>query len=54
MAKNYDFEKKKEKYLKPRVTDYPRSVQVLSYKDWTPDVLKKRQEEALDLIVKNL
>lgn len=44
-ASNHDFEEKKKKYLKPRVSDYPRSLQILGYSEWTPDVIKKRTQE---------
>ncbi len=45
-ASNYDFPTKKERYLKPRVSDYPRSIQVLSYDEWTKEVIAQRTEEA--------
>jgi len=44
-ANNYEFEDKKNKYLKPRVTDYPRSVQVLGYSAWTRKVIEDRTNE---------
>jgi hypothetical protein len=44
-ASNDEFSEKKKKYLKPRVTDYPRSVQVLGYSDWTPEIIQKRTDE---------
>ena len=44
-ASNYEFEEKKNKYLKPRVTDYPRSVQVLGYSEWTKKVIEDRTKE---------
>jgi hypothetical protein len=50
-AQNFDFEKKKEKYLKPRVSDYPRSVQVLQYSDWDKAVIEKRTAEAQQLLL---
>jgi hypothetical protein len=40
-----DFEDKKKTYLKPRVSDFPRSIQVLDYQSWTAEVIKKRTEE---------
>lgn len=40
-----EFEQKKKTYLEPRVSDFPRSVQVLDYADWTPDVIQKRTED---------
>ena len=52
-ASNYEFEKKKEKYLKTRVSDYPRSIQVLKYKDWTRTVIDERTKEAADLVLQD-
>jgi uncharacterized protein with ParB-like and HNH nuclease domain len=52
-AKNYDFPTKKERYLKSRVSDYPRSIQVLSYDDWDKDTILGRTEEAKDRFLKN-
>ncbi|MEV0135407.1 DUF262 domain-containing HNH endonuclease family protein [Dactylosporangium sp. NPDC050688] len=40
-----DFEEKKKGYLKPRVSDFPRSVQVLDYDHWSADVIRKRTED---------
>jgi len=45
-ARNYDFATKKERYLKKRVSDYPRSIQVLGYADWERDTIEQRTEEA--------
>jgi hypothetical protein len=53
-AKNYDFNKKKEKYLKPRVSDYPRSIQVLEYEEWTRDIIEERTEDAAKIILNDL
>ena len=36
-----------------RVSDYPRSIQVLAYKEWEKADIDKRTEEAKDLILKN-
>jgi len=44
-ASNLEFDDKKQKYLKPRVTDYPRSVQVLGYNEWTPAIIEDRTKE---------
>lgn len=44
-ASNYEFAEKKKRYLRPRVTDFPRSVQILDYDNWTPDTIRKRTEE---------
>lgn len=51
-AQNFDFAKKKEKYLGSRVSDYPRSIQVLSYTDWDRNTIEARTQEAKDLILK--
>lgn len=52
-ARNFDFQKKKEKYLAGRVSDFPRSVQVLSYNAWTREVIESRTEEAAELLVQD-
>lgn len=44
-AQNKEFEDKKEAYLAPRVSDYPRSVAVLGYSKWTPEIIRARTEE---------
>lgn len=45
-ASNLDFDDKKEKYLKKRVSDYPRSIEVLGYVEWDVDVIAERTDEA--------
>lgn len=50
-ARNFDFEKKKEKYFGSRVSDYPRSIQVLQYKEWKKETILERTAEAQDLIL---
>lgn len=52
-ARNYDFATKKERYLKTRVSDYPRSIQVLSYTDWEMDTILQRTKEAKDKFLEN-
>jgi hypothetical protein len=44
-ASNREFAEKKEKYLKKRVSDFPRSVQVLEIDDWTKEVIEQRTAE---------
>jgi hypothetical protein len=44
-AGNMEFDEKKKKYLKPRVTDYPRSNQVLGYDKWTKSEIESRTNE---------
>lgn len=52
-ASNLDFPDKKEKYLKSRVTDYPRSVQVLTYSDWDRVTIERRTIEASQLLLQD-
>lgn len=44
-AQNKEFVAKKQTYLGPRVSDFPRSLQVLAVDDWTPAVIRQRTEE---------
>jgi uncharacterized protein with ParB-like and HNH nuclease domain len=53
-ASNYAFERKKEKYLKTKVSDYPRSIQVLKYKDWDRPAIEQRTKEAQQLILDDI
>ena len=48
-AQNYDFEKKKKVYFSPAfgVTTWPLATRVIWEKEWTPEVLERRQEELL-------
>ena len=49
-AQNFEFSKKKDLYFKSRKTGttvYALTTQVLNEKEWTPEVLKKRQEMLL-------
>jgi hypothetical protein len=50
-AGNYDFPEKKRRYLKSRVSDYPRSIQVLEYDDWLRETIEDRTVEAGKLIL---
>lgn len=52
-AQNYDFDKKKSKYLASRVTEYPRSIEILTYKEWTKKVIEERTESAAKIILEN-
>ncbi|TAJ56647.1 MAG: DUF262 domain-containing protein [Chitinophagaceae bacterium] len=51
-ASNYEFNEKKNKYLREKVSDYPRSIEILGIAEWTPEQLQTRQnlllEKALD------
>lgn len=53
-AQNYDFETKKTKYFqnKDGVTSYALTTQVINIKEWTPDIVQKRQEELLKVFTK--
>ncbi|WP_053241238.1 HNH endonuclease family protein [Clostridium sp. DMHC 10] len=50
-ASNYEFEIKREKYFKGRISDLTRSQKVLTYTEWTCKVLEKRQEDILKLLL---
>ena len=52
-AKNFDFTKKKEKYLGTRVTDYPRSVQILACTEWLRATIEDRTEKAAALVLQD-
>ncbi|MEU7863854.1 DUF262 domain-containing HNH endonuclease family protein [Nonomuraea sp. NPDC049141] len=49
-----EFTDKKITYLKPRVSDFPRSLQVVQYDVWTPDVIKARTEAFASLVLGDL
>jgi hypothetical protein len=51
-AQNYDFDAKKKAYFVGRsgVSSYVLTTQVLNTKDWTPDVVQKRQTDLLTLL----
>ena len=50
-AQNHEFNKKKDTYLRPRVSDSPRSVQVLEISEWTPEVISERTQEFADKVL---
>ncbi len=54
-AQNYEFDVKKDKYFKGKVgtASYALTSQVLSYSEWTPAVVKKRQEELIEVYKRN-
>lgn len=54
-ASNFEFDRKKEIYFKGKngTTSYPLTTQVLTEKEWTPSVIKKRQENLLDVFKEN-
>lgn len=53
-ASNREFAEKKATYLKDRVSDYPRSIQVLGYEAWSPEVIDDRTKAAAESIVADL
>jgi hypothetical protein len=48
-----EFEEKKTTYLETRVSDFPRSMQVLKYAAWTPELIRQRTAEFADLALGN-
>jgi len=52
-ASNLDFSEKKKKYLEKRVSDYPRSIQVLAYDDWLKKTIEDRTAEAKKLVLQD-
>lgn len=50
-AGNREFVEKKETYLAKRVSDYPRSIEVLAYDKWTKEVIVKRTDNAADRVI---
>jgi hypothetical protein len=53
-ANNYEFEVKKQKYFSTSsgVSSFVLTTQVLQEKEWTPELLKKRQKKLLDTLIK--
>lgn len=54
-TQNYEFDVKKEKYFKGKAgtTSYALTSQVLSYSQWTPAIVKARQEDLIGVYKKN-
>lgn len=50
-ASNHDFDTKKSKYLKDRVSDYPRSIQIINEPDWTIAKIKAKTTEIQSIIL---
>lgn len=50
-AQNYDFNVKKDKYFKGKygTTSYALATQILTYDEWTPAIVRKRQIELLNI-----
>jgi len=53
-AQNYDFNKKKKTYFQGKngTTSYTLTTQVVNIGSWTPDIVKARQKELLDVFAK--
>lgn len=51
-ASNFEFKDKKDKYFngKDNVSSYALTTQVLNKEEWTPDIVRERQEELLSKI----
>jgi len=54
MAQNYDFEKKKQQYFttKKGICNFALTTQVLMEKEWTPEVIEKRQKLLIEKLKK--
>ncbi len=52
-AQNYDFDRKKEIYLKGKggTITYPLATQVLGEKTWTPEIVEARQKELMNQFI---
>jgi uncharacterized protein with ParB-like and HNH nuclease domain len=52
-ARNYDFDKKREKYLQPKngMTTFALTTQVLQTTSWTPKTIEKRQETLVHMLI---
>jgi uncharacterized protein with ParB-like and HNH nuclease domain len=52
-ANNHEFDIKKDKYLKERVSDYPRSIQILSEPDWTIAKIKDKTLKLAEIVIQD-
>jgi hypothetical protein len=50
-ASNKEFQEKKLAYLEPRVSDFPCSLKVLQYEQWTPEIILARTKEISEHIL---
>lgn len=50
-ASNYDFDIKKEKYFKERISDLPSSMQILKYSIWDSKILEAREKDICKILV---
>lgn len=53
-ASNKEFSDKKKTYLSPRVSDYPRSNQILGYNEWSKKDITERTNEAANIFLDDL
>jgi uncharacterized protein with ParB-like and HNH nuclease domain len=53
-ASNLEFVEKKTKYLNPRISDYPRSMEILKYQEWTPVILEKRHQALISIALNGI
>ena len=53
-AQNYDFDKKKTKYFQSKdgVSSFALASQVISTKEWTPEVVEQRQKDLMDVFIR--
>lgn len=52
-ASNHDFEVKKERYLKDRMSDYPRSLKITHESNWTIAKIKSNRDQLAEQIIVN-
>jgi hypothetical protein len=52
-AKNYNFSTKKEKYLSPRVSNYPRSIEILKETEWGRGIVEQRTTDVKNRILQD-
>ncbi len=50
-AGNKDFDHKKNAYLSPKLSNYPRSLEVMKVDKWIPSYLETRQKELVDILM---
>ncbi|MGO8544177.1 HNH endonuclease family protein [Rhizobium ruizarguesonis] len=53
-ASNRGFKEKKDKYFSPRVSDYPRSNEILKVDVWTREVIEERTSDAAKVFLNDL
>ncbi len=53
-ASNLEFSEKKKKYFSNRITDYPRSIEILNVEQWNVDILEERQKKAISLLTRDI